>query len=217
MAPVLFFESISVPVPRKNIYRRLGFVKGVTDVPTSQKEEIERYIEDASSLIRLKGAGLRMPVVEIKGARIILPDGAEFESRQLAKFLANCDEIVLMGATAGREIMDAIEEDATGANVTRGIVLDAAASEIVDASLDWIMDYFNQTLRRENRRLLGKRYSAGYGDLFLETQKVIYGLLQLDRIGIEITESCMLVPEKSVTAITGIQSHSFEKRLSQKS
>jgi hypothetical protein len=208
MAPVLFFESISIPVPSKNIYRRLGFVKGVTDVPTSQQEEIERYIGHASSLIHLKGAGLRMPITEIKGARIILPDGAEFESRQLAKFLAKCGEIVLMGATTGREIMNAIEEDATGANVTRGIVLDAAASEIVDASLDWIMDYFNQTIRRENRRLLGKRYSAGYGDLFLETQKVIYGLLQLDRIGIEITESCMLIPEKSVTAITGIRAQS---------
>jgi hypothetical protein len=208
MAPVLFFESISIPVPSKNIYRRLGFVKGVTDVPTSQQEEIERYIGHASSLIHLKGAGLRMPITEIKGARIILPDGAEFESRQLAKFLANCNEIVLMGATAGREIMNAIEEDATGANVTRGIVLDAAASEIVDASLDWIMDYFNQTIRRENRRLLGKRYSAGYGDLFLEAQKAMYGLLQLDRIGIEITESCMLIPEKSVTAITGIKAQS---------
>jgi hypothetical protein len=208
MAPVLFFESISIPVPRKNIYRRLGFVKGVTEVPTSQQEEIERYIGHASSLIHLKGAGLRMPITEIKGARIILPDGAEFESRQLAKFLANCDEIVLMGATAGREIMHAIEEDAAGANVTRGIVLDAAASEIVDASLDWIVDYFNQSLRRENRRLLGKRYSAGYGDLFLETQKTMYRLLQLNRIGIEITESCMLVPEKSVTAITGIKTQS---------
>ena len=74
----------------------------------------------------------------------------EFESRQLARFLANCNEIVLMGATAGREIMNAIKEDASGANVTRGIVLDAAASEIVDAALDWIMDYFKQSLRREN-------------------------------------------------------------------
>jgi hypothetical protein len=204
MAPALFFESISIPPPRKNIYRRLGFVKGVTDVTASQQEEIERYIGHASSLIHLKGAGLCMPITEIKGARIILPDGTEFESRQLAKLLANCNEIVLMGATAGREIMDAIEKDATGANVTRGIVLDAAASEIVDASLDWIMDYFNQSLRRENKRLLRKRYSAGYGDLLLETQRAMHRLLQLDRIGIEITDSSMLVPEKSVTAITGI-------------
>ncbi|MGC9975923.1 MAG: vitamin B12 dependent-methionine synthase activation domain-containing protein, partial [Syntrophales bacterium] len=82
---------------------------------------------------------------------------------------------------------------------------DAAASEIVEAALDWIMDYFKQSLKRENRRLLGKRYSAGYGDLFLETQKTMYRLLQLDKIGIEITESCMLVPEKTVTAITGIK------------
>jgi cobalamin-dependent methionine synthase I len=36
----------------------------------------------------------------------------------------------------------------------------------------------------------------------------MYRLLQLDRIGIEITESCMLVPEKSVTAITGIKTQS---------
>jgi hypothetical protein len=180
-------------------------VKGVTDIPAAQQEEIERYIGHASSLIHLKGAGLRLPITEIKDARIILPDGAEFESRQLAKLLANCNEIVLMGTTAGREIMNAIEADATGANVTRAIVLDAAASEIVDASLDWIMDYFNQSLRRENRRLLGKRYSAGYGDLFLETQKAMHHLLQLDRIGIEITESSILIPEKSVTAITGIK------------
>jgi cobalamin-dependent methionine synthase I len=110
-----------------------------------------------------------------------------------------------MAATAGPGIIDAIEKDIADSNVTHGIVLDAAASETVDASLDWIMNYFNRTLLRENRRLLRKRYSAGYGDLPLETQKTMYLLLKLDRIGVQITESCILVPEKSVTAITGIR------------
>ena len=205
MTPVVFFESISIPVPRKEIYRRLGFMKGVTEISSSQNEEIERFIQDALSLIHLKGAGLRMPVQEIKGARIILTEDVTFESNQLAALLRNCREIVLMGATAGNDIMKAIEEDAAGRNVTRGIVFDATASETVDASLDWIMDYFNRTLLRENRQLLKKRYSAGYGDLLLETQNTIYRLLQLDRIGIQITESCILIPEKSVTAVTGIR------------
>jgi hypothetical protein len=204
MTPVIFFESISIPLPRKEIYRRLGFIKGVTEISSSQQEEIERFIQDALSLIHLKGAGLRMPVQEIKGARIILAGDVTFESNQLAALLRNCREIVLMGATAGNDIMKAIEEDAAGRNVTRGIVFDATASETVDASLDWIMGYFNRTLLRENRQLLKKRYSAGYGDLLLETQNTIYRLLQLDRIGIRITDSCMLIPEKSVTAITGI-------------
>jgi hypothetical protein len=205
MTPVIFFESISIPLPRKEIYKRLGFIKGVTEISSSQQEEIERFIQDALSLIHLKGSGLRMPVQEIKGARIILAGDVTFESNQLAALLRNCREIVLMGATAGNDIMKAIEEDAAGRNVTRGIVFDATASETVDASLDWIMGYFNRTLLRDNRQLLKKRYSAGYGDLLLETQKTIHRLLQLDRIGIRITDSCMLIPEKSVTAITGIR------------
>ena len=205
MTPVIFFESISIPLPRKEIYRRLGFMKGVTEISSSQKEEIERFIQDALSLIHVKGAGLRMLVQEIKGARIILAEDVTFESNQLAALLRNCREIVLMGATTGNDIMKAIEEDAAGRNVTRGIVFDATASETVDASLDWIMGYFNRTLLRENRQLLKKRYSAGYGDLLLETQKTIHRLLQLDRIGIQITDSCMLIPEKSVTAVTGIR------------
>jgi len=205
MKPVLFFESISIPPPRKEIYKRLGFTKGVTEISLPQKEEIEQYILDAQSLIQLKGACLRMPVQEIKDAQIILADDIIFESLQLARLLDNCREIVLMGATTGSDIMKGIEEDVAGNNLTRALVFDATASEMVDASLNWIMAYFNRILRRENRKLLKQRYSAGYGDLFLETQKLIYRLLQLDRIGIQITETCMLIPEKSVTAITGIR------------
>lgn len=205
MMPVLFFESISIPIPRKDIYRRLGFISGVTKISPSQREEIEQQIKDAASLIQLKGVSLRVPIHGIKGSEVSLADGLVFESQHLARFLRSCREIVLMAATAGIGIIDAIEKDIAGSNVTHGVMLDATASEMVDASLDWIMDYFNRILLRENKRLLRKRYSAGYGDLPLETQKTMYRLLQLERIGVQITESCMLVPEKSVTAMTGIR------------
>ena len=91
---------------------------------------------------------------------------------------------------------------------TRGVVLDAAASEITDAALDWIAGYFDQILRRERKRLLHARYSAGYGDLLLENQRTMHRLLTLEKIGVTITESCILIPEKSVTAITGIRQSS---------
>ncbi|MEN6321618.1 MAG: hypothetical protein ABFD82_23080 [Syntrophaceae bacterium] len=205
MNPVLFFESIQVAIPRKEIYRRLGFIKGVTQISPSQQEEIEQYINDAQSFINLKGAGLRMPIQEIKGSQIILAADILFESHKLAALLDTSHEIVLMGATAGSDIMAAVGEDIAGRNVTRGVVFDATVSEMVDASLDWIMDYFDRTLLRENRKLLKQRFSAGYGDFFLENQKTIYHLLQLDRIGIQITETYILIPEKSVTAVTGIR------------
>jgi hypothetical protein len=100
--------------------------------------------------------------------------------------------------------MEEISLATQGENLTRAVILDAVASEMTDSGLDWIMDYMNQVLMRKARRLTKARFSAGYGDFSLENQKVIHELLRLDKIGVFITDSCILMPEKSVTAVAGI-------------
>jgi hypothetical protein len=200
----LFFESIPVTLPRPAIYRRLGYRKEATRISPGQREEVEGYVADALPLLQLKGSALRLPIEIEKSMLVSLPEGNAFASRKLARFLRDAREIILMGATAGTAIMEAIQADMGGINATRGVVLDATASEVVDAALDWIMGYFRQSLRREGKTLLNSRFSAGYGDFALESQRLIHRLLQMDRLNVTITESCLLVPEKSVTAITGI-------------
>ena len=204
MHDIHYFDRMSVAAPLERIYRRLGYRKGITDLSPREKWETEQFIETALSLIRLQGAARRLPVIREGMSRVRLMDQGTFESRQLSKFLRECDEIILMGATAGSEIMTAIQEDTAGRNITRGVILDATASETVDVALDWIMTYYNRILFREGRHLLTARYSAGYGDLALENQQTMHRLLSLETIGVAITPSCILVPEKSVTAVTGI-------------
>jgi len=75
---------------------------------------------------------------------------------------------------------------------------------MVDAALDWIMDYLNRQMLREGKRLLPRRFSAGYADFKLENQKKIYEKLQMDKLGVAINSGFILLPEKSVTAISGI-------------
>jgi len=111
---------------------------------------------------------------------------------------------VLMGATAGVAVMDAIQEKTRQDDLAAAVVYDATASEMVDAALDWIMDYVNQQVRREGKKLLPRRFSAGYADFKLENQKMIYEKLQMDKIGVNINSGFILLPEKSVTAISGI-------------
>jgi len=204
MHDIHYFNRISVATPLKQIYRRLGYRKGITALSPREKRETETSIETALSLIHLQGAARRLPVIREGASTVRLTVQDAFESRNLLKFINDCDEILLMGATAGPEIMTAIREDAAGRNITRGVVLDAVASETVDVALDWMMTYYNRMLRREGRHLLTARYSAGYGDLALENQQMMHRLLALETIGVTITASCILVPEKSVTAITGI-------------
>jgi len=187
-----------------SIYRRLGYKRGITKVDERKREEIERYIEYAVSLVSLKGAGLRVSLKSVDPPPVILGTGAEIRSAKLARFLNGCKEALFIGTTAGGEVMDAIRKDTEGGNMTRGVVVDAVASEMTDSALDWIMGFFNRLLARENVRLTKARFSAGYGDFLLENQKMMYDILELDRIGVTINENFILMPEKSVTAVVGI-------------
>ena len=109
-----------------------------------------------------------------------------------------------MGVTAGDAIMDAIKKQTLQNDLAAAVVYDATASEMTDAALDWMMNYINRILRREAKYLLPRRFSAGYADFDLENQKIIYEQLQMKKIGVTITPSFILIPEKSVTAISGI-------------
>ena len=204
MESIVFLKKISIDPPRAKIYQRLGFKKRTTQIPVNQRKETDRFIDEAASIISLQGSLLRTPINKNDGKKIILAGNLTFESEKLSSFLSNCEEAVLMGATAGNSIMEAIKEKTNQDNLAAAVVFDATASEIVDTGLDWIMDYLNQQVRREKKTLLPRRFSAGYADFDLKNQKVLYQKLQLEKIGVTITSSFILLPEKSVTAVSGI-------------
>ena len=204
MESIVFLEKISIDPPCEKIYQRLGFKKRTTQISEIQQEETDRFINEASFIVSLKGSLLRLAIQHNDGEKIILAGGLTFASKKVSAFLRDCREVVLMGATAGSTIMEAIKEKTLQDDLGAAVVYDAAASEMTDAGLDWIMDYLNQQLRREGKTLLPRRFSAGYADFNLENQKAIYDTLQMEKIGVTITPSFILLPEKSVTAISGI-------------
>ncbi|MBP8697065.1 MAG: hypothetical protein KBH73_11460 [Syntrophobacterales bacterium] len=199
------FERIPIEPPLKAIYRRLGYRKGITHIRPDEARALGDRIEQARTLICLKGAARRLPILSKTPRLIRLPGNHTLQSARLAELLAHSREVLLLGATAGPEVIEAIRRDTAEDNLTRAVVFDAAASEMVDAALDWMVTLFGRELRREGRRLTKSRFSCGYGDLALENQRIFYDLLELGRFGVELTERCILVPEKSVTAVAGIE------------
>ena len=201
---LIITENISIDPPYAKIYQRLGYKKKTTQLSPGQQQETVRVIDEAASLILLKGSMLRTIISSNNGEEITLADNVTFSSRKLSALLKDCPEAALMGATAGSAIMETIQEKTSRDDLATAVVYDATASEMVDAALDWIMDYLNQQVRRDGKKLLPRRFSAGYADFKLENQKMIYEKLQMDKIGVAITSSFILLPEKSVTAISGI-------------
>jgi hypothetical protein len=208
MEDLVFLNSIPVSLPRERIYKRLGARPQVTKINVQQRKRVEADIEEAAALIDLKGVARKAGIKEKSSSEIVLCGGITLPSKHLAALLGDCQQVLFMGAGAGKKIVESIKQNTRTADLSRGVVFDAVASEVVDSALDWMMSYFNQELRRQNRCLTRRRFSAGYGDFLLKNQKVIYNILELEKLGISLTEEYMLVPEKSVTALAGILAYS---------
>ncbi|PKL92740.1 MAG: methionine synthase [Candidatus Goldiibacteriota bacterium HGW-Goldbacteria-1] len=201
---VTYLDNINARAVDEHILFRMGYKKGITELGGEELIKITETIEHGRRLCELKGAYGRYLINHNDFARVQLDSGALFESGKLAELLRDSTEVVLMAATAGAEVVEVTRNEIQAGNGAKGIILDATASETADSALDWMQDFINKKLQREGR-VTTRRFSPGYGDLPLSAQKIIFDSLGLAKIGVSITDRFLLVPEKSVLAIAGIQ------------
>jgi hypothetical protein len=202
---IKYFDSIPATPKRQMILARLGHNSTQTVLEREQAEFLEKGIQRGLALCRLQGAYARFKIAARTEASVTLETGETFASASLAKLLANSGEVLLMACTAGKPPMEAIAAELENGNAALALILDATASQKADAGLDWLEEFMEKLLLREGRCLTRHRYSPGYGDLALSNQKIIYDALGLQKFGLELTERFLLIPEKSVLAIAGIE------------
>ncbi len=204
MPKIETFNTIPVPLPEKRILSRLGYNRHLTRLSPHQQTLLEAAIRGGFSLCRPQGAWTRVPIDARTEETVMLETGEVFASRSLATLLQRSHAVLLMAATAGAQIVDAIGHEVDEAKGMRALVFDAVASETADAALGWINAYVARQLPRTGETLTAQRYSPGYGDLGLENQQILYERLRLDRLGLELSLRYQLIPEKSVCGICGI-------------
>jgi len=207
---VKYFRNIPVSPGREMILTRLGYRRGVTEIDGRYLTMLEKGIRKGSILCRPAGAYTRIGIVDRTGEFIKLENGVVFEDSGLLRLLENSMEVVLMASTVGNGVVEAIYNEVKNGDAAMGLILDSTASQTADAVLNWMMDFLNRILEREGKRLTRHRYSPGYGSLQLSMQKPLFETLRLETLGMKLTDKYMLIPEKSVIAIAGIE-NKFEQ------
>lgn len=128
------------------------------------------------------------------------------KSRALLKNLEGCERAALFAATLGVRV-DRLIRRCCHLRMSKAVVMQAAAA----AMLEDYCDEVNEKLRREYQGqgwYLRPRFSPGYGDFPLECQPgLLRGLEAGRRVGITLTDSLLMVPSKSVTAVIGLSRH----------
>lgn len=124
-----------------------------------------------------------------------------FCSERLAAHLKGCRRVAVCGATLGIET-DRLIQAAAATDVALAMAYQAAAA----AYIEEVCDRLEEEIKAHDGVRLRRRYSPGYFDLDITEQKKLFSLIEITkRIGITLTDSCQMVPSKSVTAIIGIE------------
>ena len=122
-----------------------------------------------------------------------------FKSQRLAENMKGCSRVAVMAVTLGTE-SDRLLRSFAGESA-RLIAMQAVLTEMIEQECDKVQ----KNIEKENSAKTRQRYSPGYFDLDISEQKKIFSLLEITkRCGITLTDTCQMIPTKSVTAFTGI-------------
>lgn len=133
----------------------------------------------------------------------------EFVGNDVSAHLDGCCGVVLLAAALGNNV-DMLLRKTQAQDMAKAVILDAMAS----AAIEQVCDEAEKKIsaRLENKHFTW-RFSPGYGDFPITVQKDFLTALNAQKvIGLCASQSGMLTPTKSVTAVIGVHEKSVQQQ-----
>lgn len=192
-------------ISKSETARYMG-VKGIPDKKTA--EILDKY----EPIVRER---LRPAFVYRETAVHFADDGvyldgvdAVFSGSDIKNHLKDCERAIILAVTVSAEADKMIRQTSV-VSMAEALAVDCLCSSAIEQVCNKAED---EIFRINPVKFRTWRFSPGYGDLPITLQKNLISALNAHRrIGLTVTENCMLIPSKSVTAIIGISDNPIEK------
>lgn len=186
---------------RNEIFRYLGYRDALPD------EEVRNKTEECLALLEreLEPREIhRTFPLHKEDEDTVCIETMRVHSRSLASHLRDCREVCLMAATIGLG-PDRLAARASAEKImSRAVIFDAAGSALIEAWCDEVCSRIASEVSSRGL-FLRPRFSPGYGDFSLSHQTDLFRILNVHKsIGTALTESLLMIPSKSVTAVIGL-------------
>ena len=185
------------PLDRREVLRYLGGAK------TAPNEQMNALMDSCEAeLLRTARPKYLYQIIDLPCEELTV-------GNDIRRHLSGCSRAALLCATLGAEV-DRLIRVAQVSDMARAVVLDSMAS----AAIEQVCAQADALIAAQFPKcFLTFRFSPGYGDYPIGLQKNFLRLLDAPRkIGLSVSESCLLVPAKSVTAIAGLSDRPVEQR-----
>jgi hypothetical protein len=180
-------ESFRIKIPRGHALRLLGIRKKGRRPRSTVVEMFDEEYEWAMKMVDPK-AVMAFSHAGLPGSSYIDP----------------AMPLVVVVCTIGMALEERVTELAGSGDAARALVLDAlasaAAEEVADKSNHLICEMTTPTnFAPDSRR------SPGYGKWDIREQRAIFDFLKPEEIDVVLTESCMMIPRKSISYVVPLE------------
>ena len=193
-----------------DIMEALRYLGAGSSPPEVLRRDMEQIADQLTAAVRPRYAYRVFSTVHEERGVLLREAGILLTGRSAARMLAQCDQAVLLICTlgAGFETMLRAEQ---ARDMARAVMLDACGSAWVESGCNAAEEAL---AARFPGRYLADRFSPGYGDLPLALQPAICAALDAGRrVGVQVTDSFLMNPSKSVTAVIGLSDRPQQARI----
>ena len=150
--------------------------------------------------------GKRLDSETLQIAETILKPG-----KIITSSIREADHFAVFIATAGKGFDEWNQKIQHGDDMVRAFFADSLGSVLAEACVAVLKERFEREMT-EQGLFVSNSYSPGYCDWPLVEQRKLFSFFPEQFCGVTLTESCLMVPIKSVSGIIGIGQH-VKKRL----
>lgn len=174
---------------------------GICDADDSLLARIEGIANRLASSLRPRYVYKVFPLTRTEAGFVLTGADLVLPGKSAETMLSDCRAAALLACTLGMRF-DAMLRLEEARDMADAVILDACGGAWVEAGCS---EAEKELAARLPGSFLTDRFSPGYGDLPLTLQPALCAALNAEKqIGLHVTESLLMNPVKSVTAVIGI-------------
>lgn len=193
------FDDLSINIT--DIYSLMGYGNHTLDDATSELindtlNQLKSILQPYCSYVIITGKEINMDQIQIDG--LLFTPG-----RIITHSLTNAEYYVIFAVTLGEDFDNYSNQLKRKGEIVNVFVADSIGSIIAEACVSFLKDQLEMEFSSKNMKITNS-YSPGYCDWKLTEQKKIFQLLSQVDTKIHLTDSCLMMPIKSVTGIIAV-------------
>jgi hypothetical protein len=193
---------MDVEIDRSTVCRYLGYKSDVEPSPRIASL-LDEHVGNVEDLLEPSYSYVIKRVMAVEGSQALIEGKVVFKSEAIARLLSASQRVAVFIATIGNRPEEAAARLAHENLIVEAYVLDAIASSAVDS----LADAVHKEIIKEAEALglcSSRRFSPGHCDWGIGQQRKLFRALKGHRLGVALTEDCVMVPQKSTSGIVGL-------------